>query len=359
MADPYDYSDPGKDEPPKFTIMTLIAVVFVAFMVWQIGTTIADGPDILAANSVQEGDTIEYDYVARLPDGRLYETTMLEVARSANQTGEFPLEAPLQYMPARAKIGAGGLGWGQEADQEVVGARVGRTVTFTVDAANATGTWQPFTPEGPGVPRTLFTQPFQRTIFLQEVEAAAAEGNQGSPDFNITSLDDQIGPLEDDMVFNPDRSFPPSWDIVFEDVNFDNKSILIRHTVQDGDTYTDTGLPGEVVAVIEDGADGRTLSWRLDLVEGATFTVQPQSGLFNAGFSPGSYLVDDVSETHIRFLHHRAMDPGAIGQPLEIELTVRQIVERGTAEDVAQGGGASAGPRPGGDDGHAGHDHSH
>ena len=55
-------------------------------------------------NKFNPGDTIEYEYVARLGDGRLWETSIPSVAESANRTHGHPLLPPDRYQTQVARL---------------------------------------------------------------------------------------------------------------------------------------------------------------------------------------------------------------------------------------------------------------
>lgn len=322
MATPYDYPVQEEEKPPRFTIMSLIAVAFAVFMVWQVADTIGQTETRYDVGTVQEGDTVQYHYVARLPDGTLWETSRLEVAEAANQTGSYVLQPAPSYQPKTAQIDPNdpGLPWGAAADQTVLGKRIGQTITISVPAANGTGEWQPFIPDQPGIPREIHQRPFQRLVFFQEAQHAEREGNDHARDINLTQLDRSLGGIHEGYVFNSGERFPPTWDIHFEELNWDNGSLLVRHMVEDGQTLETPDLPGDVTLLLRD--DDTRVVYRLNLEEGATFIVPPQSELDRFGFSPGSYLVESQTDEHIALLYHPSLDPEAIGQPLEVEITL-------------------------------------
>lgn len=168
--------------------------------------------------------------------------------------------------------------------------------------------WQPFG-EGEGIPREIMPQQFERIGFYQEPEAAAEEhGGEGTPGFDMEELDAMIGPLEDGYVYNSGQSFPPTWDIVFHDVNWDNRSVLFEHMVEDGEYFDVEGLPGGMTVLLKDNET--MLVNRLDVEEGGTFDVTPESEFASAGFSPGHYRVVSVDDETVHMDHH----PGEYAQ---------------------------------------------
>lgn len=348
MANPYHFPTARTQKPPALSLLTLIGVAFAAFMVWQISTTIADSQDEVGKLAIHAGDEIEYDYTARLPNGAVYETTIEEVARRANATHNFPLQPAFTYIPQRAVMNPDvpGLAW-PEGDAAVVGAHVGQTVRFTSSAG--VGTWEPFTPGGAGIPRALLPQFFQREVFLQETGAAAEEGNVGSPNFNYQTLDSQLGPLYDGFVYNAGRTFPPSWDIVMDDVNPDNKSILFHHAITSGQYFDVPNLPGGVTVLIEDNES--RLVYRLDLQPGGLFSVAANSELNQAGFTPGSYRVASVNDETVNLDYHPGPDPSVVGLPLDIEVHIRNKVAAGAPPVTPTNVGTAGG------DGHDDHTH--
>lgn len=277
-----------------------------------------DGAD--PTETAKEGDTLAFTYWIHAPDGSLWETNEVHDIPSIRDRymTEGPPSPPTDEAHghitdrnavvdahfATAVLGSNMLHLPTSVDDGFLGMAPGEERSMPIAADQMLGTWEPLGPDGQGIPRLMFGQPFQETVFLQEADAARLEGRSGTPEFDLDTLQDGLGPLASGSVYNPGRAFPPSWDIVFEDVNPENRSIFIRHMVQHGDVFSDTGLPGEVVAVVTgEGAD-RTLAWRLDLVEGATFIVEVDDDLFKAGFPAGSYRVDTVAaETiHMTFL---------------------------------------------------------
>lgn len=324
MADPYAFPEEptARRRGPRVTLLTVVAVLFVGFMLVNIGITIQNSQERLESLSLEPGDEIEYHYTARLADGTLWETTQFTVAQRANATEGFPLEDESQYVPQRATLDpqSPGLGWGPEVEQAVIDAHVGQTLRVSPGPEHGSGDWERFPPGTEGLPRELPAQSFQRYRFLQEPAAAAEEGNQGTQGFDLDELEQAIGPVEEGTVFNAEEAFPPSWDIVFEDVNRDNRSVLIRNDVEDGQEFNVEGIPASVAVLIND--EETQYRYRLDFVEGTTFTIPGDSPLVQSGFQPGSYQVRSVTDENIDLFHHPGSDPDAVGENVEVEIRI-------------------------------------
>ncbi len=324
MTDPYAFPEgpTPRRRGPRITLLTVVAALFIGFMLINVGITIQNSQELLEERSLETGDEIEYHYTARLPDGTLWETTDFTVAQRENVTTGFPLEDESQYGPQRATLDpeAPGLGWGPEVEQAVIDAHIGQTIRVTPGPEYGSGDWERFPPGSDALPRELPSQPFQRFRFLQEPDAAAEEGNPGTQGFDLDGLEQSIGPVEEGSVFNPDEAFPPSWDIVFEDVNRDNRSVLIRNDVEDGQAFDVEGIPGGVTVLIND--EETEYAYRLDFAEGTTFTVAQDSPLVQSGFQPGSYQIRSVTDENVDLFHHPGFDPDTVGQSVELEIRI-------------------------------------
>lgn len=323
MTDPYAFPEEpsARRSGPRITLLTLVAVLFIGFMLVNVGITIQNSQERLDRAALNPGDTIEYHYTARLADGTLVETTEYPVAQRANQATGFPLEDESHYVPQRATLDlqSPGLGWGPEVEQAVIDAHVGQRVRTSTGPDHGAGQWERFPPGTEGLPREFPPQAFERYRFLQEPEAATEEGNPGTQGFDLDALEQSIGPIEPGTVFNADEVFPPSWDIVFEDVNRDNRSVLIRNDVEDGQFFDVPGVPGGVTVLIDDAET--QFSYRLDFEED-TFVVQQDSPLVASGFQPGSYQIRSVTDEQVDLFHYPGFDPDAVGQEILLEIRI-------------------------------------
>lgn len=171
--------------------------------------------------------------------------------------------------------------------------------------------WAPISEEG--IPRAMMEQPFSRVVFLQEPEAAEEEGNEGTPGFNMTEADEQVGPFEEGATFTPDRTFPPAWEIEFTDVNWDNRSLTYEQHVENGTYHDVDALPGGATILIDE--ETSMLSFRLDLEEDAWFYIESGSEMAAAGFPPGAFHVVSVESDLLFIDHHPAEEGGPAGPP--------------------------------------------
>jgi hypothetical protein len=321
MTSPYSLpeQDTEKRAGPRFTLLTLIGAIFIVFMIINTAITIGNTQDELQARALEPGDRIEYHITVTSADGTLLETTELATAERAARSGGFTVGDADRYGPRQATIDPTnpGLGWGQEVEAAVAASHAGATVrTLTTHGDD----WTPF-PSPEGLPRTLDPQPFQRQVFLQEPEAAAEEGRTGTQNFDLDALEQEIGPIEPGMSFNPapQRAFWPSWDIVFDDINRDNRSLLYHETVQDGDYHDIQGIPGGITIHLNE--DETQLWFTVDLEEGV-FTVEPGHPLTQDGFRPGSYRIHEVTQDRVHMDHNDSFDPELVGQGVTVEIRI-------------------------------------
>lgn len=360
MATAYDFPSTRPAKAPAISVITIIGIVFVGVMAWQIGTTIAGGPEPAGARVVEEGDTVTYQYAARGPDGTLFRTNIESVAQDANADTGFPLQQGLIHQPERVRVGSGGSTFGEPLETGLLGARVGETVTVTLPAGTGTGEWTSITSGRPGIDRVIGTQPYADARFFQEPEAAQAEGGTGTMGFSFDALKQQIPELESGYTYEGETLFPPSLPIVFEDVNADNRSVLVRYPAQHNRYYDIPALPGGLTLLVEDG----TLAWRFDgLQTGETFIVTEGDHLALAGLDPGSYMIGNVDDRYVELLHNPYFAPELVGGPLIVEVTVLDIAKAGspgaaqspiTSQDAAR---APTGTNPQRGDGHTDHTH--
>lgn len=323
MSDPYNLPESSgkRSSGPRITLLTVVGVLFLGFMVVNVGLTVMDSQEQLEGLQLEAGDRIEYHFTVTDEQGNLVDTSVYSAAQRAEREHGFAAGEETDYGPLQASLNPQdpGLGWGQEVEQAVLNSTVGRSVRVTTEG---TDDWEPFPPDG--LQRMLGPEPFQRTIFLQEAEAAQAEGNEGSAQFSLDDLEQAIGPVENGTVFNAEQAFPPSWDIVFDDVNRDNRSVLFRHTVQDGEFFDVEGIPGGVTVIL--GEDETQLHYRVDFEEGAIFTIGSEDPLLQAGFQPGSYHVEEVTEERVSLMYHESMEPETIGKPVTVEIRILRKV---------------------------------
>ncbi|MBW3582797.1 MAG: hypothetical protein KY455_06830 [Euryarchaeota archaeon] len=327
MADPYEYPLEDEEEAPKFTVMTLIAIAFIAFMVWQVSDIIGDAPDRIAAISVDEGDTITYTYVARDAEtGALIATNDEDAAIRANRTSGFPL-TPDAYRPATSVVGPD-FRWGPDAIDALEGARAGETVSVTTS-----GTAIEFTPlrSGDGLDRVFY--PPQGSIdlppeFLQESEESTFDFDRFLSDIETT-----YGRAEDGMAVNWTQSSVLPW-LRTLDINHDNRSVLLTTDMEDGATDPVPDSPFSVTTIVEDGSRVR---WRLDAEDGERFIATPD----NAGFQelrvvwtsllrenlwrPGLYEIQDVTDDKLFIGYHPTEEPEKVGRALIVEITILSI----------------------------------
>lgn len=121
-------------------LIVLIAVLMVsastvAIMLYQGGQSVEAAEDVVTV-----GQTIKVDYIGKLLDGRVFDTSLYSVASNDAaypKTLSFTLKANTSYVPLTFKVGGGTMISGFET--AVVGMRVGETKTVTLPPEEAYG----------------------------------------------------------------------------------------------------------------------------------------------------------------------------------------------------------------------------
>jgi len=125
-------------------LIVLIAVLMVSastvvILLYQGGQAEGTSSDV-----VLDGHTIRVDYIGKLLDGRVFDTSLHHVASNDAEypkTLSFTMRGNTSYTPLSFKVGAGSMISGFDA--AVVGMRVGETKTVTLSPDEAYGDMDP------------------------------------------------------------------------------------------------------------------------------------------------------------------------------------------------------------------------
>lgn len=125
-------------------LIVLIAVLMVSastvvILIYQGGQSEESSDDIVAV-----GQTIKVDYVGKLLDGRVFDTSLASIANddaSYPKTLSFTKRSNSSYTPLTFQVGAGKMISG--FDDAVVGMKVGETKTVTLTPDEAYGDMDP------------------------------------------------------------------------------------------------------------------------------------------------------------------------------------------------------------------------
>jgi FKBP-type peptidyl-prolyl cis-trans isomerase 2 len=125
-------------------LIVLIAVLMVSastvvILIYQGGQSEGGSDDVVAA-----GQTIKVNYIGKLLDGRVFDTSLLTVANddaAYPKTLSFTKRSNTSYTPLSFEVGAGKMISG--FDEAVVGMRVGETKTVTLAPDEAYGDMDP------------------------------------------------------------------------------------------------------------------------------------------------------------------------------------------------------------------------
>ncbi len=125
-------------------LIVLIAVLMVSastvvILIYQGGQSEESSTDVVAA-----GQIIKVNYIGKLPDGRVFDTSLVSVANddaAYPKSLSFTKRSNSSYTPLSFEVGAGKMISGFDA--AVVGMKVGETKTVTLTPAEAYGDMDP------------------------------------------------------------------------------------------------------------------------------------------------------------------------------------------------------------------------
>jgi hypothetical protein len=200
----------------------------------------------------------------------------------------------------RFQVGSGNSGFGEQFERAIVGHFEGETVRWgPVSGGDAFGGWE------------RLQQTFPRGYGPFELE-------QTLDARFITAYEAQVGVLTEGQTIRVFRDFPWGQRVVEKS----NESVLIRHDIEDGDSYPWEVPPSDLVLVVDEEAGNFLV--RFDVDEGTTFLVLPDTpgAVF---FNPGSYRIEEVNDQEIVLQYSAAPDPAVVGEDVIVEIRILSV----------------------------------
>lgn len=240
-----------------FIVVVLLASTVGAFVLIT-GDTSASGAE------VKIGSKVKVDYVGKLPNGEVFDTSLLSVAKDNVTNPKSPLftyRGDSLYTPFELTVGAGGAIQGFEYG--ILGLKVGESRTLTIPTSQG---------YGESDPAKIVTIQLTEEIPVYETMTAA----QFKSAYGETATSQRI---YTDPIYG--------WQIRVISVDTVKDEVLVRNEPVDGATY-------RAYALSTDASYG----WDI-LVErnGATITVHHQLASADAGEAKGYDKADGTSGT--------------------------------------------------------------
>ncbi len=237
-------------------LIVLVAVLMVSastvvIILYQGGQSEGTSSEVVAA-----GQTIKVDYIGKLTDGRIFDTSYYSVASDDAlypKALSFTLRANTSYTPLSFEVGAGKMISGFDA--AVVGMKVGETKTVTLTPAEAYGEM---------VPSKLITFDLVQTVPLLETFTATAfqAEFQVSPVAGMTVTDPVYGWGVTVLEYNQGadrvtvKNVPTvntsyhiygsttGWDLMVINIDSGTNQITFEHQLSDEDSDMIKGVDG-------------------------------------------------------------------------------------------------------------------
>ncbi|MEE6208952.1 FKBP-type peptidyl-prolyl cis-trans isomerase [Salarchaeum sp. III] len=137
--------------------------------------------------AIETGDTVTFEYVGRLDDGTVFDTSRESVATEEGLAEEQP---DREYDPLTAEVGAGQVIEGME--DGLVGLDAGETETLTIPPEEAYGEWSEERVQ------EFETEELTEALGQRPEEGLYLEAQNGQPG-EITHVDDDVVKVD----FNP------------------------------------------------------------------------------------------------------------------------------------------------------------
>lgn len=173
-----------------------------------------------SGEAVRSGDYVTVDYIGRLADGRVFDTSLWSVASNDAlypKSLSFTLRAQSAYKPLSFTVGSGSMIVG--FDQGVLGMVVGQTKVIEVPPDKGYGDMNH---------SLLFVMPLQveETVFKEMNQTSFGATYGYLPEVGLTVQDPTFG-----------------WDVMVMDVNTDSDVVLVMNKPVVGQTYAMYGEP--------------------------------------------------------------------------------------------------------------------
>jgi len=253
-------------------LIVLIAVLMVSastvvILIYQGGQS-----EETSDNVVSVGQTIKVNYIGKLLDGRVFDTSLLSVASNDAaypKTLSFTLRSNSSYTPLSFEVGAGMMISGFDA--AVVGMKIGETKTVTLTPDEAYGDMDPTKLVTFQLTETApLLRTFTASAFKAEYGTNAEAGLTVSDpmygwDATVLEYDEQadrvtvknvptIGALY--HIYGTDDA---GWDVMVTGIDSNSDLITFQHQLDEGDSDMIKGLDGSsTFFVIDVDADAGT-----------------------------------------------------------------------------------------------------
>ncbi|HUL39354.1 MAG TPA: FKBP-type peptidyl-prolyl cis-trans isomerase [Methanomassiliicoccales archaeon] len=288
-------------------LIVLIAILMISAssvaVLLYTGSKSAQGP---TSQVVAVGDTVKVDYIGRLSDGRVFDTSLWDVASNNAlypKSLSFTLRAQSAYTPLQFTVGSGQMISG--FDSGVVGMSVGETKVITVPPDQGYGELNA---------SRLVTRPLL-------VVAPVYDITNYTVFYQVYSMVPKVGMVVQDPLYG--------WDILVVDANSDSDVVLLMNMPMVGQKYAVYGEPdaspstgwwAEIVRVDSsaDGGNGiieiRNLLTNADagMIEGYDLATASTFYVDMVDQSAGTYRMNYNSEL--------------VGQTLYFTVTVVEII---------------------------------
>lgn len=237
-------------------LIVLVAVLMVSastvvIILYQGGQAEETNSDVVVV-----GQTIKVDYIGKLTDGRIFDTSFYSIASNDAlypKTLSFSLRANTSYTPLSFEVGAGKMISGFDA--AVVGMKVGETKTVTLTPDEAYGEMDP---------AKLITFDLLQTVPLLETYTATAFlAEYGvSPVAGMTVTDPDYGWPATVLEYNSAvnrvtvKNLPTlgslyhiygsttGWEVMVSDIDSGTDHITLEHQLTDADSDMKKGVDG-------------------------------------------------------------------------------------------------------------------
>ncbi|MBC7107799.1 MAG: FKBP-type peptidyl-prolyl cis-trans isomerase [Methanomassiliicoccales archaeon] len=188
----------------------LISASSVAILIYE-GTKSESSP---ALQKAKWGDTVKVDYIGRFADGRVFDTSIWDVASNNAlypKSLSFTLKNQSEYKPLQFKIGSGQMIRGFE--RGIIGMAVGETKVIVVSPQDGYGELDK---------SKLVTLPLIEEISVFE-------------SYNITSFVEKFSAYPKDGLTLKDPKW--GWDVICLNVNTLTNKVLVMNTPVPGGIY--------------------------------------------------------------------------------------------------------------------------
>lgn len=238
-------------------LIVLIAVLMVSastvvILIYQGGQSEGASIDVVA-----KGQTIKVDYIGKLLDGRVFDTSLLSVANddaAYPKTLSFTKRSNSSYVPLSFEVGAGKMISGFDA--AVVGMKVGETKTVTLTPDQAYGDMDPAKLVTFQLTETVpLLRTFTADAFKAEYGVSAARGLTVYDPFygweaTVYEFDAQADRVTVKNVPTVDALYQiygtgsVGWNVKVTGIDSNTNLITIHHQLDDGDSDMIKGLDG-------------------------------------------------------------------------------------------------------------------